>query len=79
MQDPNFSIVEPEGLVPPHSETEITVQFTPDYTRDYEVVAFLEVKGHTERLPVVFKAKGLVRGGVPVCTCAHMHAYVRVP
>lgn len=39
-------------------------QFTPDYAREYEITAYVDVQGRTERLPVVFKAKGLVRGGM---------------
>lgn len=62
----------PEGNVAPHSETEVTVQFTPDYTRDYEVVAYLEVQGSTERLPVTFKAKGLVSVSLCYVLCSYV-------
>jgi hypothetical protein len=51
----------------------------PDYTREYEVTAYLEVQGSTARLPVVFKARGLV-GGVITCArafiCVLSDAYI---
>ncbi|GFH15843.1 uncharacterized protein HaLaN_12151 [Haematococcus lacustris] len=31
----------------------------PDYARDYEVTAYLELQGREQRLPLVLKAKGL--------------------
>jgi len=65
VQDPNYSIAEPEGVVPPHSDADVTVQFVPDYTREYEVTAYVEVQGCSERLPVVFRGRGLV-GAPPV-------------
>lgn len=73
-KDPNFTVVLPEGVVPPHSETEVTVQFSPDYTREYEVAAYVEVQGRTDRLPVVFKAKGLVSARARARTVAHSTA-----
>lgn len=60
-QNPNFAVVPAEGQVWPHSEMEVVVQFMPDYAREYEVTAYLDVQGRQDRLPVVFKAKGLVR------------------
>jgi hypothetical protein len=62
--DKNFKCVPAEGSVPPRSEMEVVVQFTPDYARDYEVVAYVDLQGRTERLPITLKAKGLVSGCV---------------
>ena len=40
----NFQVVPSEGVVWPGSEVEVTVQFLPDYTKEYEEVAFVEVQ-----------------------------------
>jgi hydrocephalus-inducing protein len=58
--DKNFRCVPSEGQVPPHSEVEVVVQFTPDYAREYEVVAYVDLQGLTPRLPLTLRAKGLV-------------------
>jgi hydrocephalus-inducing protein len=60
--DKNFRCVPSEGQVPPHSEVEVVVQFTPDYAREYEVVAYVDLQGLTPRLPLTLRAKGLVSG-----------------
>ena len=40
----NFQVVPAEGVVWPNSEVEVTVQFFPDYTREYEEMAYVEVQ-----------------------------------
>ena len=40
----SFQVVPAEGMVWPHSEVEVIVQFYPDYTREYEEVAYVEVQ-----------------------------------
>lgn len=60
--DKNFVMVPAEGSVPPRGEMEVVVQFTPDYAREYEVVAYVDVAGRSARLPLVLKGKGLVGG-----------------
>lgn len=59
-KDSNFAMVPAEGTVAAHSSVEVVVQFTPDYAREYEVVAYIEVEGRTQRLPLVMQGKGLV-------------------
>lgn len=57
--DRNFSVVPSEGTIWPRGEVEVIVTFTPDHARDYEVITYVDVAGRAERLPVVFKGRGL--------------------
>lgn len=57
--DENFVIHPLEGFIPPGSEVEITVEFRPTFAREYEKMAFVEVQGRRDRIPIVIKAKGL--------------------
>lgn len=42
--DHNFQVLPAEGTVWPHSEVEVVVQFFPDFTRDYEVTAHVDIQ-----------------------------------
>ncbi|KXZ49496.1 hypothetical protein GPECTOR_21g722 [Gonium pectorale] len=57
--DRNFSASPAEGTIWPRSEVEVVVTFSPDHAREYEVVAYVDVAGRADRLPVVFKGRGL--------------------
>eukprot|EP00955_Chlamydomonas_euryale_P060740 357809-Chlamydomonas_euryale.AAC.3 len=57
--DANFSCSPAEGTLWPHSEVEVIVQFTPDFTRDYEVTAYVDVQGASDRIPVLVRGTGL--------------------
>ncbi|GIL73964.1 hypothetical protein Vretifemale_3957, partial [Volvox reticuliferus] len=57
--DRNFTVNPVDGTIWPHSELEVVVTFSPDHARDYEVMAYVDVAGRAERLPVVFKGRGL--------------------
>ncbi len=56
---PTFSVTPCEGTVWPGSEMEVTVQFFPDFTKEYEETAFVEVQGVERRLPILLRGKGL--------------------
>ncbi|KAG2489301.1 hypothetical protein HYH03_012133 [Edaphochlamys debaryana] len=57
--DRSFSVNPAEGTIWPRSEVEVVVTFSPDHAREYEVMAYVDVAGRAERLPVVFKGRGL--------------------
>ncbi|PNH08880.1 Hydrocephalus-inducing protein [Tetrabaena socialis] len=57
--DRNFAVSPADGTIWPRSEVEVVVTFSPDYAREYEVVAYVDLAGRSERLPVVFKGRGL--------------------
>ncbi len=56
---PHFAVFPPEGTVQPHSAFEVVVQFQPSFARAFEEVAYVEVQGRQERLPVSFTGQGL--------------------
>lgn len=58
-ENSNFTVIPSEGTVWPKSEMEVIVQFQPDHAREFEVVAYIDVQGRQERLPIVYKGKGL--------------------
>ncbi len=58
-QDRNFAVTPSEGTIWPRGEVEVVVSFSPDHAREYEVVAYVDLAGRAERLPVVFKGRGL--------------------
>lgn len=58
--DKNFVVEPAEGVVLPGSQMEVVVQFMPDYAREYEVVAYVDVQGRSDRLPLLLHGKGLV-------------------
>eukprot|EP00879_Flechtneria_rotunda_P013272 GHRR01013859.1.p1 GENE.GHRR01013859.1~~GHRR01013859.1.p1 ORF type:complete len:540 (+),score=183.59 GHRR01013859.1:1141-2760(+) len=56
---PHFAVFPPEGSVCPHSEQEVIVQFSPDAAQDFEAVAWVELQGAGDRLPLHIKGQGL--------------------
>jgi hypothetical protein len=58
--DANFVCEPSSGVVLPGGECEVTVRFSPDFAREYATCAYVEVQGRTQRLPITFKAQGLV-------------------
>ncbi|GMH35419.1 hypothetical protein BSKO_03287 [Bryopsis sp. KO-2023] len=58
-QAQNFTIHPLEGTIPARGEIEITVEFRPTYAKDYETVAFVDIQGRENRIPVTIRAKGL--------------------
>ncbi|EFJ42226.1 hypothetical protein VOLCADRAFT_67248 [Volvox carteri f. nagariensis] len=57
--DRSFTVNPVEGTIWPRGEVEVVVTFSPDHARDYEVTAYVDVAGRADRLPVVFKGRGL--------------------
>jgi hydrocephalus-inducing protein len=57
--DRTFAASPAEGTVWPRSELEVVITFSPDHAREYEVTAFVELVGRSERLPLVLKGRGL--------------------
>lgn len=57
--DDIFDISALEGEVWPNSETEVTVVFRPDTAAMYNCLAFLEVSGRQERLPLQLSGQGI--------------------
>eukprot|EP00775_Hariotina_reticulata_P008964 gene8964-9139_t len=54
-----FAVFPAEGAVNPHSELEVMVQFAPDSAREFEAVAWVQLQGAAERLPVKLSGQGL--------------------
>ena len=54
-----FSVFPAEGIVWPHSQTEIIVQFQPDHARDFEEDAWVELQGREERQLLQLHGRGL--------------------
>lgn len=55
----HFSVFPPEGVVHPHSEQEVIFQFAPDCARDFDALAWVDLQGLEERLPVQLQGQGL--------------------
>ena len=57
-KDDQFSIHPVQGTVTPFSEFEVTVRFVPNSPREQSTVAFCEVSGKTDRIPLTVKGQG---------------------
>ena len=57
-KDDQFSIHPVQGTVMPFSEFEVTVRFVPNSPREQSTVAFCEVSGKTDRIPLTVKGQG---------------------
>ena len=57
-KDDQFSIHPVQGTVMPHSEFEVTVRFVPNSPHEQATVAFCEVSGRTDRIPLTVKGQG---------------------
>lgn len=55
----HFAAFPPEGSVYPHSEQEVILQFSPDCAEEFEAVAWVELQGLGERLPLRLLGQGL--------------------
>lgn len=56
---PFFSIFPPEGCVSPNSSQEVIVQFSPDSAGTFEALAWVDIQGLGERLPLPLHGEGL--------------------
>jgi hydrocephalus-inducing protein len=54
-----FAMFPPFGTVWPHSEIEVIVQFQPDHADVFQEVAWMEIQGRGERLPLELVGQGL--------------------
>lgn len=55
----HFSVFPAEGVVHPHSEQDIIFQFAPDCAREFDALAWVELQGCGDRLPVQLQGQGL--------------------
>jgi hypothetical protein len=56
----HFAAFPPEGCMYPNSEQEVVLQFAPDCAEQFEAVAWVELQGLGERLPLQLLGQGLV-------------------
>jgi len=61
---PFFAAFPPTGVVQPGGRVEVVVQFSPDEAREFTRVAFVEIDGREERVPLLLRGRGL---GAVVC------------
>jgi hydrocephalus-inducing protein len=55
---PYFSIFPPEGAVNPNSEQEVIVQFSPDSAGVFDALAWVDIQGLGQRLPLQLQGEG---------------------
>jgi hydrocephalus-inducing protein len=55
----HFAAFPPEGCVYPNSEQEVVLQFAPDCAEQFEAVAWVELQGLGERLPLQLLGQGV--------------------
>jgi hydrocephalus-inducing protein len=55
----HFAAFPPEGYVYPNSEQEVVLQFAPDCAEQFEAVAWVELQGLGERLPLQLLGQGV--------------------
>lgn len=55
---PFFSIFPPEGSVNPNSEQEVIVQFSPHSAGSFEALAWVDIQGLGQRLPLPLQGEG---------------------
>jgi hypothetical protein len=56
--NPFFSIFPPEGTVSPNSEQEVIVQFSPDSAGVFDALAWVDIQGLGQRLPLQLQGEG---------------------
>lgn len=55
---PHFSIFPPQGSINPNSEQEVIVQFAPDSAGTFEALAWVDIQGLGQRLPLQLQGEG---------------------
>jgi hypothetical protein len=55
---PYFSVFPPEGSVNPNSEQEVIVQFSPDSAGVFDALAWVDIQGLGQRLPLPLQGEG---------------------
>ncbi len=55
---PHFSIFPPHGSINPNSEQEVIVQFAPDSAGSFEALAWVDIQGLGQRLPLQLLGEG---------------------
>lgn len=55
---PHFAVFPPEGSVNPYSEQEVIVQFSPDSAGSFATLAWVDIQGLGQRLPLQLQGEG---------------------